>query len=116
MEAGRQEDNASSCRAVELRIKQVTKLVFPAGALVVEVSCNRHPICHTCETPVVNGHAEVEAWTRFPLRPDAQSFEFSVSRNPLPEHGISMKEGQELWEGNKSGCVKKMGSLASAQS
>lgn len=69
----------STVMALELRIKQVRKLVFPAGALVVEVSVNGKDLCHTCEIPVVNGHAEVEAWTRLALRPPVRSLELTVS-------------------------------------
>ncbi len=69
----------SRVMALELRIKQARKLVFPAGALVVEISADGKDLCHTCEIPVVNGHAEVEAWTRLALTPPVRSLELSVS-------------------------------------
>jgi hypothetical protein len=64
--------------SLELRIKQVRKLVFPAGALIVEVSADGKQLCQTCEIPVVNGHAEVEAWTRLALKPPVHSLELTV--------------------------------------
>lgn len=76
---GMEEDQADPyIVSLELRLKQVRKLVFPAGAVIVEVLANGKELCHTCEIPVVNGHAEVEAWTRLALRPPVHSIELAV--------------------------------------